>query len=440
LHLNELRLLRIDRNGTTRGAGEISTIEVLGPAVAERFLSEDGLVALTRVDGGFDTGEFPYLDEVRRTYLSGHNIDLIVLAVKEQCRKDIERAAAAIDRLSRARGPHAGSAPPSRTEGLRGALHSTQRRPGRGAVEVDPATRRAGQARALDPQDSAFCRGQSGEGAVRQALAHQSQRVSAGRGDFAKTAYTSTFTKIAPAIVVDELTVVRGATTVLESLNLTIRRGIITGLLGPSGCGKTTLMRCLVGAQMTDSGTVTVLGRAAGDKVLRNRVGYATQAASIYTDITVVENLRYFAALFEVKRDTVNRVLSQVGLTRQRNYLARDLSGGQRSRLSLGCALIGDPDVLILDEPTAGVDPVLRNQIWDMFAKLRDAGKTIVVSSHIMDEADRCDELVLMRQGRVLAHETPQELLRRSGTDNLESAFLTLVDNRLEVGNVGGAW
>lgn len=242
------------------------------------------------------------------------------------------------------------------------------------------------------------------------------------------TAATFSSTERDPAVVVESLTVTRGTTTVLQSLNLTIHRGVITGLLGPSGCGKTTLMRCIVGAQLIDSGAVAVLGKPAGDKALRGRIGYATQAASIYPDITVLENLRYFAGLFRVNRDRVNTVLADVGLTGNRGQLARDLSGGQRGRLSLACALIGDPEVLILDEPTVGLDPVLRVQIWDMFAALREAGKTIVVSSHVMDEADRCEELILMRDGNVLAHEPPSDLLRRSGTDDLESAFLKLVD------------
>jgi ABC-2 type transport system ATP-binding protein len=232
-----------------------------------------------------------------------------------------------------------------------------------------------------------------------------------------------------PAVVVESLTVTRGTTTVLQSLNLTIHKGMITGLLGPSGCGKTTLMRCIVGAQLIKSGTVAVLRKPAGDKALRGRIGYATQAASIYPDITVLENLRYFAALFSVNRDRVNTVLENVGLTDYRGQVARDLSGGQRGRLSLACALIGDPEVLILDEPTVGLDPVLRVQIWDMFAELCEAGKTIVVSSHVMDEADRCEELILMRDGNVLAHEPPSHLLRRSGTDDLESAFLKLVNS-----------
>lgn len=238
----------------------------------------------------------------------------------------------------------------------------------------------------------------------------------------------STPTGTDAAIVMDSLTVVRGSTTVLADLNLTLRSGVITGLLGPSGCGKTTLMRAIVGAQVIKSGTVTVLGRPAGEKSLRGRVGYATQAASIYTDITVLENLRYFAKLYKVKRATVDTVLEQVDLTSRRNNLARDLSGGQRGRLSLACALIGDPDVLVLDEPTVGLDPVLRLQIWEIFGKLKDSGKTIVVSSHVMDEAERCEELVLMRGGRVLAHDQPKELLRQTERETLENAFLSLID------------
>jgi ABC-2 type transport system ATP-binding protein len=258
--------------------------------------------------------------------------------------------------------------------------------------------------------------------AARQLLRHRSSGV-------AMTAAKFSSTDRDPAVVVESLTVTRGTTTVLQSLNLTIHKGMITGLLGPSGCGKTTLMRCIVGAQLIKSGTVAVLRKPAGDKALRGRIGYATQAASIYPDITVLENLRYFAALFSVNRDRVNTVLENVGLTDYRGQVARDLSGGQRGRLSLACALIGDPEVLILDEPTVGLDPVLRVQIWDMFAELCEAGKTIVVSSHVMDEADRCEELILMRDGNVLAHEPPSHLLRRSGTDDLESAFLKLVNS-----------
>lgn len=224
------------------------------------------------------------------------------------------------------------------------------------------------------------------------------------------------------------LTVVRGGREVLHGLDVEIEAGVVTGLLGPSGSGKTTLMRSIVGAQIVASGSVEVLGLPAGAPDLRSRVGYQTQSPSVYPDITVAENLDYFAAILGVGRERVAATLRVVGLESHEAQLAGTLSGGELARLSLAAALLNEPDVLILDEPTVGLDPVLRRDLWETFHGLAAAGTTVVVSSHVMDEADRCHELLLLRDGRVLAAGTPDELRTRTGTSDLGEAFLALVD------------
>jgi ABC-2 type transport system ATP-binding protein len=204
--------------------------------------------------------------------------------------------------------------------------------------------------------------------------------------------------------------------------------GAVTGLLGPSGCGKTTLMRAVVGVQKVAGGTVAVLGRPAGSSSLRSRVGYVTQAPSVYADLTVAENLRYFAAVLGAPPGDVDRVVGEVGLEESVDSLISALSGGQRARVSLAAALLGTPELLVLDEPTVGLDPVLRRDLWAMFHRLADAGVTLLISSHVMDEASRCDRLMLMRDGRLLADDTPAALLGQTGTSDVEAAFLALVD------------
>ena len=237
-----------------------------------------------------------------------------------------------------------------------------------------------------------------------------------------------------PAIRVTALTVLRGGRTVLHDLALEVPQGSVTGLLGPSGCGKTTLLRALVGVQKTASGEVEVLGAPAGSARLRDRVGYVTQAPSVYSDLSVAENLRYFAAVLGAPKGDPERVIAEVGLTGHEHDLAARLSGGQRARVSLAAALLGRPELLILDEPTVGLDPVLRQDLWQLFRELADAGRTLLVSSHVMDEASRCDRLLLMREGRLLADDTPAELLRRTGAADVDSAFLALVAGRTETG------
>jgi ABC-2 type transport system ATP-binding protein len=229
------------------------------------------------------------------------------------------------------------------------------------------------------------------------------------------------------AIEVRDLVVERGKRRVLHDLTCAIPRGSVTGLLGPSGSGKTTLMRCVVGVQKIVSGTVTVLGQEAGAPDLRHRIGYLTQAPSVYADLTVRENARYFGALYGVSAAEADRTVVDVGLGDAAKQLVSTLSGGQRARASLACALVGKPEVLVLDEPTVGQDPVLRNELWQRFHALAAAGTTILVSSHVMDEAGRCERLLLIRDGRLVADDTPDAVRAAAGTDDLDEAFLRLV-------------
>jgi ABC-2 type transport system ATP-binding protein len=230
------------------------------------------------------------------------------------------------------------------------------------------------------------------------------------------------------AVEVAGLHVVRGGNVVLDALSLTVGRGTVTGLLGPSGCGKSTLMRAIVGVQVVAAGSVVVLGEAAGSIGLRHRVGYVTQAPSVYGDLSVAENLHYFAAVLGAPRSDVGRVVEEVGLGDKVAALVGRLSGGQRARVSLATALLGAPELLVLDEPTVGLDPVLRRDLWDLFGRLAASGTTLLVSSHVMDEAERCSRLLLMREGRILADDSPSGLLARTGARDVESAFLMLVE------------
>ena len=230
------------------------------------------------------------------------------------------------------------------------------------------------------------------------------------------------------SISIAGLAVVRGGREVLHGIDVEIEPGRVTGLLGPSGSGKTTLMRAVVGAQIIASGNVEVLGFPAGSATLRSRVGYQTQAPSVYADLTVAENIAYFAEIVAVGREQIVTTLAVVGLHGHEDQLAGTLSGGELARLSLAAALLNQPDVLVLDEPTVGLDPVLRRDLWEMFHALAQTGATVVVSSHVMDEADRCDYLLLLREGRVLATGTPEELRAATGKNDLGEAFLALVE------------
>lgn len=230
------------------------------------------------------------------------------------------------------------------------------------------------------------------------------------------------------AVVIDGLRVRRGHHEVLDGLSLRIPRGQVIGLLGPSGCGKTTLMRSIVGVQRTHGGTVTVLGAPAGSHALRHRVSYGTQGSAVYDDLSVRENLRYFASVLGAPRTDVAEVIERVGLTGQAQQRVADLSGGQQNRVSLAAALLGDPELVVLDEPTVGLDPVLRAELWALFRDIADGGTTMLVSSHVMDEALRCDRLLLMRDGRIIADTTPRQLLADTGQTDAESAFLVVIE------------
>jgi ABC-2 type transport system ATP-binding protein len=232
----------------------------------------------------------------------------------------------------------------------------------------------------------------------------------------------------ATAIQVQRLNVRRGGRLVLPELSLDIRRGIVTGLLGPSGSGKTTLMRAIVGVQIVESGEIIVLGETAGSEALRRRIGYVTQAPSVYSDLTVRQNLEYFAAILGAPSGRVKEAIDAVALGGHANQMVRTLSGGETSRVLLATALLGHPDLLVLDEPTVGLDPVLRRDLWNMFHELAAGGTTLLVSSHVMDEAERCDDLVLLRNGRIVATGSPSELLEETHTEDLEAAFLSLAE------------
>ena len=234
---------------------------------------------------------------------------------------------------------------------------------------------------------------------------------------------------MAATIAIDGLRVDRGGTTVLDDLTLEIGGGVVTGLLGPSGSGKSTLIRAIVGVQVVAAGDVRVLGLPAGSPELRSRVGYVTQAPSVYADLSVSENLAYFAKVLGVPGARTGEVIERVGLADMASHLVGNLSGGQRARVSLATALLNEPEVLVLDEPTVGLDPVLRRDLWDFFGELAGGGTTLLVSSHVMDEAARCQRLLLLREGTILADLTPEELLAQTGAPDLDSAFLRLVED-----------
>ncbi|MCV7125656.1 ABC transporter ATP-binding protein [Mycobacterium lacus] len=230
-----------------------------------------------------------------------------------------------------------------------------------------------------------------------------------------------------PAISIEHLRVIRGKRPALHDFSVQIAQGTITGLLGPSGCGKTTLIRSIVGTQIVASGTVTVLGHPAGSAAIRRRVGYLPQAATIYDDLRIIDNVRYVASLYGFDGQAADHAIERVGLKDHRAAFCGNLSGGQRTRVSLACALVCQPELLLLDEPTVGLDPVLRVDLWEQFSELARAGTTLLVSSHVMDEADHCGDLLLMREGRLIAHTTPTRLREDTSCTSLEEAFLSII-------------
>jgi ABC-2 type transport system ATP-binding protein len=231
-----------------------------------------------------------------------------------------------------------------------------------------------------------------------------------------------------PSIRIRGLRVRRGGRLVMPEISLDVRPGVVTGLLGPSGSGKTTLIRSIVGVQIVESGEVTVLGAPAGSAELRHVVGYVTQAPSVYGDLTIRENLRYFARVLDAAAEQVDEAIRTVALGDHADQVVGTLSGGELSRVSLATALLGQPQLLVLDEPTVGLDPVLRRDLWNTFHELAAAGTTLIVSSHVMDEAERCDDLILLRGGRIVATGSPDDLRHRTHADDLEDAFLALAE------------
>jgi len=230
------------------------------------------------------------------------------------------------------------------------------------------------------------------------------------------------------AIRADKLTVSRSEKLILDALSFGIMPGKLTGLIGPSGAGKTTLIRTIVGAQKVSGGSMQILGSPAGSKTLRRQVGYVTQSPAVYGDLTTKQNLHYFAAILGKGKDDVRRVIKQVDLEGQTDQLVNSLSGGQHARVSLAVALLGDAKVLVLDEPTVGLDPLLREHLWRLFRSLAAEGRTMLISSHVMDEAEECDDLLLLRDGRVLSHGSKDQLLQKTHTSTVEAAFLKLVE------------
>jgi len=232
---------------------------------------------------------------------------------------------------------------------------------------------------------------------------------------------------VSSAIQCRRLNVKRGSNHILHDLDLDIPQGVIMGLLGPSGSGKTTLMRSIVGLQKIESGEISVLGRPAANKSLRDEIGYSTQSASVYSDLTCIQNIEFFAALYQKNEKSPAQILEEVDLTRNARQMASSLSGGERARLAVATTLVGSPQLLILDEPTVGLDPVLRVQLWRLFNSLAEQGKTLLVSSHVMDEADSCHQLILLRNGEVLAQGTPAELRTRTGLSRMDDVFISLI-------------
>ena len=240
------------------------------------------------------------------------------------------------------------------------------------------------------------------------------------------------------AVAVEGLVVDRGGREILHSVSLEVARGSVTGLLGPSGCGKSTLMRAIVGVQIVAGGAVSVLGSPAGAADLRHRVGYVTQAPSVYLDLSVEENLRYFAAIVRASHEEIAETIETVGLSGYERRVVGSLSGGERSRVSLATALLSKPELLVLDEPTVGLDPVLRAQLWASFQALAHEGATLLISSHVMDEASECDSLLLMREGALLEHITPEELREQTGRQDLGQAFLAVIERAEREAEAGG--
>jgi len=219
-----------------------------------------------------------------------------------------------------------------------------------------------------------------------------------------------------------------GKLVVLKSINLEVKRGEILGLLGPSGSGKTTLVKAIVGMSEPTEGTVTVLQTKMPSLSVVSKIGYMAQSDALYEDLNAYDNILFFASLYGMKgkeaKKRADEVLELVILRNEGKKLVKNFSGGMKRRLSLAIALVHKPEILILDEPTVGIDPVLRVEFWKEFERIRKAGVTIIITTHVMDEAEHCDRLALIRNGGIIAMGTPDELKDKSGEATVEGAFL----------------
>lgn len=230
-----------------------------------------------------------------------------------------------------------------------------------------------------------------------------------------------------PAIVAKDLSVIKNKKIILDKLSFSVSQGSVNGLIGPSGSGKTTLMRSLVGVQKY-SGSLEVFAHKAGAKQLRKEIGYVTQESAVYDDLTVEQNLKYFGAIARVPRSDIVRTINEVHLESQAKQIVGSLSGGQRARVSLAIALLGKPKLLVLDEPTVGLDPILREDLWKLFTQLAASGRTLLVSSHVMDEAQRCDNIMLIRSGKLIWNDNRQRLLAETKTHDVGAAFIAMIE------------
>jgi ABC-2 type transport system ATP-binding protein len=228
------------------------------------------------------------------------------------------------------------------------------------------------------------------------------------------------------AIQVAGVTVEKLGKKILDNISMELPGNKSIGLIGPSGSGKTTLIRALVGSQVITEGTAKIFGEKVGSASLRSRIGYMSQKSAVYGDITVKENLEYFASICGSSEQQVAEIMESMRLNLHRDKMASSLSGGEATRLSLGIALLGNPEILFLDEPTVGLDPSLRIELWKIFASLRNQGKTILITSHMMDEAERCDILILMRNGKIIFQGNAEQLKAKTQSESIEHAFIKL--------------
>lgn len=235
-------------------------------------------------------------------------------------------------------------------------------------------------------------------------------------------------------IDIQSITKSYGKAVILKDVTTQFEPGLITGLIGPSGAGKTTLIKCILGMTTMDSGTISINGNRIPNREILRSIGYMSQSDALFDDLTAVENLKFFAKLYIHKahkldiNEQIERTLEIVNLSHEKHKKVKAFSGGMKRRLSLAISMIQNPDILILDEPTVGIDPRLRKSIWNDLFQFRDEGKTILITTHVLDEADKCDRLLLMREGQIISYGTPNEIKSSYNVKTIEDVFLALGD------------